>query len=177
VERTDLHQPPRRGERRRRRHVSFLFDPCSVARVLGNLPHLAALIGDPHDEGESATALPGARKSARELFRALGNTHYDHLAELLVAIDACVGARFRQPELLRTRGRRPFVEGVAEIVVADHLRRRGFAIHGFDEAKENDPVPDVLAKKGDETPLFGPVGLAPVCWSRCVRVRRLLSGC
>jgi hypothetical protein len=148
VDTTDLHQPPSRAQRRRRRQVPFLFDPDSVARVLGDLPHLAALIGDPHDEGERTTTLRGARKSARELFRVLGNTHYDHLAELLAAVDACVGAGFRQPELLRTRGRRPFVEGVAEIVVADHLRRLGFVIRGFDEAKENDPVPDVLAKKG-----------------------------
>jgi hypothetical protein len=149
VDTSDLHHPPlSRAQRRRRRRVSFLFDPDSVARVLGELPHLAGLIGDPHDEGERATALHGARKSARELFRVLGNTHYDHLAELLAAVDACVGAGFRQPELLRTRGRRPFVEGVAEIVVADHLRRLGFAIRGFDEAKENDTVPDVLATNG-----------------------------
>lgn len=102
-------------------------------------------------EGEPAVALPEGRKSARELFRVLGNTHYDHLAELLAALDACAGSGFRQPELLRTRGRRPFAEGVAEVVVADYLRRLGFAISGFDDVKENDPVPDVLAVNGQLT--------------------------
>jgi hypothetical protein len=95
--------------------------------------------------------MPKARKSTRELFRVLGNAHYKHLAELLAALDACAGVGFRQPELLRTRGRRPFTEGVAEVAVADHLRRLGFAVSGFGDLRANDPVPDVRAVKGQLT--------------------------
>jgi hypothetical protein len=100
----------------------------------------------------------------------LGNTHYEHLAELVAALDVCAGAGFRQPELLRTRGRRPFVEGVAEVAVADHLRRLGFAIRGFDDAKENDPVPDIHAAKGELT--LAVEVYCPRAWPNLTRTRK-----
>lgn len=139
-------QLQRRAARRRARRIDFLFDPGSVARTLAGLPHLAAVLGDPHREGEPATNLPGARKSARELYRVLGNTHYAHLAQLLATLDACVGAGFTQPTLLRTRGRRPFVEAIAELHTAEHFRRSGHRITGFDETKAGGSVPDILVE-------------------------------
>ncbi len=126
--------------------MEFLFDPTAVTRTIAGLPHLAALLGDPHREGQRATHLPGARKSPRELYRVLGNTHYAHLTQLLETLDACAGAGFTQPELLRTRGRRPFVEGIAELHTAEHFRGQGCAISGFDDTKGNDSVPDILVK-------------------------------
>jgi hypothetical protein len=136
-----------RAARRRARRIEFLFDPVAVAKTIGRLPNLAALLGDPHYEGEQSIHLPWARKSARELYRVLGNTQYRHLVQLLETLDACAGAGFTQPELLRTRGRRPFVEGIAELHVAEHLRSQRYKITGFDDTKDNDPVPDILAER------------------------------
>lgn len=139
--------PPKpRAARRRARRIDFLFDPDDASRIIAELPSLSALLGDPHLEGEPALNLPGARKSGRELYRVLGNTHYPHLARLLETLDACAGAGFTQPELLRTRGRRPFVEGLAELHAAEHFRQQGRAISGFDDTKGNDPVPDILVE-------------------------------
>lgn len=138
--------PQRRAARRRARRIEFLFDPDDAARTIAGLPSLAALLGDPHFEGEQAVNLPGARRSGRELYRVLGNTHYEHLARLLATLDACAGAGFTQPELLRTRGRRPFVEGLAELHAAEHFRLQGRAISGFDDKKGNDSVPDILVE-------------------------------
>lgn len=142
------HSPPplSRGARRRARRIEFLFDPNAVVPTIAGLSHLASLLGDPRLEGEPAANLPGARKSGRELYRVLGNTHYEHLARLLETLDACAGAGFTQPELLRTRGRRPFVEGLGELHAAEHFRRQGRPISGFDDKKGNDPVPDILVE-------------------------------
>lgn len=140
-----------RAARRRARRIDFLFDPGSVARTLSELPHLARVLGDPHREGERAANLPGARKSSRELYRVLGNRHYEHLAQLLATLDVCAGAGFTQPTLLRTRGRRPFVEAIAELHTAEHFRRGGCRITGFDEAKGGDSVPDILVDGNEVT--------------------------
>lgn len=140
-----------RAARRRARRIEFLFDPTAVARTLAALPHLAGVLGDPHREGERAVRLPGARKSARELYRVLGNTHYAHLAQLLATLDACAGAGFTQPTLLRTRGRRPFVEALAELHTAEHFRRGGYRINGFDDGKGGDSVPDMLVERNGIT--------------------------
>jgi len=135
-----------RTARRRARRIEFLFDPAAGAQTLAALPHLAGVLGDPRREGERAARLPGARKSARDLYRVLGNTHYAHLAQLLATLDACVGAGFTQPTLLRTRGRRPFVEALAELHTAEHFRRSGYRISGFDDGKGSDSVPDMLVE-------------------------------
>lgn len=137
---------PGRAARRRARRIEFLFDPATVAQTLASLPHLAGLLLDPDEEGEPAVHLQGARKSSRELYRVLGNTHYQHLAQLLKTLDACAAAGFTQPELLRTRGRRSFVEGLAELYTAEHFRRQGCTISGFDDTKGNDSVPDILVE-------------------------------
>jgi hypothetical protein len=76
----------------------------------------------------------------------IGNTHYAHLAQLLATLDACAGAGFTQPTLLRTRGRRPFVEAIAELHTAEHFRRGGCRITGFDYTKGGDSVPDILVE-------------------------------
>jgi hypothetical protein len=144
-------QPQRRAARRKARRIDFLFCPAAVAQTLTALPHLAAVLGDPHDEGEPAVNLPGVRKSARELYRVFGNTHYAHLAQLLATLDACAGAGFTQPTLLRTRGRRPFVEAIAELHTAEHFRQGGHAIRGFDDAKGGGSVPDILVESGGVT--------------------------
>jgi hypothetical protein len=135
-----------RAARRSARRVEFLFDPVEVAQALDGLPGLASKLGDPHCEGEQASNLPGARKSARELFRVLGNTHYAHLAELLGALDACIGAGFTQPTLLRSRGRRPFREAIAELRTAEHFRLGENQISGFDDGKDGVSVPDMLVE-------------------------------
>ncbi len=115
-----------------------------MTQTLAGLPHVAAALGDPHHEGEPAMNLPRARKSARELYRVLGNTHYTHLAQLLATLDACAGAGFTQPTLLRTRAWRPFVEVLAELHTAEHFRRGGHRITGFDDTKGGGSVPDIL---------------------------------
>lgn len=135
-----------RAARRRARRIAFLFDPAAVAQILAGLPHLATALGHPHCEGEPASSVRGARKSARQVYRVLGNTHYEHLAQLLATLDACVGAGFTQPTLLRTRARRSFVEALAELATAEHFRRGEFGSMGFDDSKGGGSVPDILVE-------------------------------
>lgn len=144
--RSSIPQTQSRAGRRRARLAGFLFHPATVEHFLAGLQNLAAVLGSPHREGEPAFNVIGARKSARELYRVLGNTHYEHLAQLLATIDACAGAGFTQPTLLRTRARRPFVEALAELHVAEHFRRAGFKMAGFDDSKDGGSVPDVVVR-------------------------------
>jgi hypothetical protein len=51
----------------------------------------------------------------------------------------------------RTRGRRPFVEGIAELQAAEHFRRQGYTIASFDDAKGTESVPDILVNLTDLT--------------------------
>ena len=127
----------------RARQIEFVFDPAEVSLALAGLPALAAALGDPYREGRPARNLPRARKSARELYRVLGNTHYAHLVELLATLDACAAAGFTQPTLLRARGRRPFVEAISELHVAEHFLLGDHTISGFDGTKGNESVPDI----------------------------------
>jgi hypothetical protein len=76
-----------RAASRQARRIEFLFNPTDVTRLLTSLPHLSGVLGDPNREGEPAASLSGVRKSPRELYRVLGNSHYEHLAQLLESLD------------------------------------------------------------------------------------------
>lgn len=123
-----------------------MFDPHRVVAILDQLSYLGDLLDDPHTEGEAAQHLPGARTSTRQIYRVLGNPHYGHLAELLGALDACAGAGFTQPSLLRTRGRRPFAEALAELQTAEHYRRQRYRISGLGGTDDDARVPDILVE-------------------------------
>src|SRR5260221_13755151 len=94
--------------------LQFLFDPAAVREHLGDLQSLAAELR-PETEGVEAETFEEVRKSERQLYRILGNTHYDHLADLLKAFDRCMECGYRQPRLLRTRVRSSFAADVAEL--------------------------------------------------------------
>jgi hypothetical protein len=123
---------------------SYLFDPVAVRGVLTNFPALADKLR-PDREGTEARSFRSLRKSRRQVYRVLGNTHYDHLKELLEALDACLQHGYEQPRLLRTRSRSSFAPDLAELRAAEHFMRTGCAISGFDDSKENQSVPDLLA--------------------------------
>ena len=121
--------------------MEYLFDPKHVAEQQRNFPssrQCSAL----DREGESEWFL-GMRKSARQIYRVLGNTHYAHLVELLAALELCLARGFSQPSLLRTRGRDKFDSDVAELRVAEHFALLGVEIAGFDGDKDEEAVPDV----------------------------------
>jgi hypothetical protein len=126
--------------------TGFVFLPPDVERLLAELPHLAAALPRPANEGEPSAAFPAARRSRRELYRALANPQWPHLVELLQAVDECVGAGFRQPTLLQTRARKAFVPALGEIRAAEHFLGRGYAIGGFDTTKGSESVPDLLVE-------------------------------
>jgi hypothetical protein len=126
--------------------VAFLFDPAAVRATLAAYPSLAAEL-DPEREGVKADCSERCRKSERQLYRVLGNTHYDHLVDLLEALDACLGHGYKQPRLLKTRARSSFAPDLAELRVAEHFAIAGCEITGFDESKGEDSVPDLLATR------------------------------
>lgn len=100
-------------------------------------------------EGEPSRAFPLARRSARQIFRILGNDHYEHLAALLRTLDRCISAGFDQPQLTKSRSWKTFAEGLAEVHTAEHLLAKGFSVEGFDGRKGNEAVPDILASRQD----------------------------
>jgi hypothetical protein len=124
--------------------VDFLFDPKAVDRRLADLPHLRKALGDPHQEGEPSAAFPAARRSPLEIYRVLGNLHYAHLDELVGTLESVLESGFEQPTILRTHGRKPFAEALAELQTAAHLLLRGFQIETARPGEGQ--VPDVLAR-------------------------------
>jgi hypothetical protein len=128
--------------------IPFLFDPATVQETLGAFPSLAAEL-DPANEGVAAEWFERVRKSARQVYRVLGNTHYKHLTELLEALDACLAHGFKQPRLLRTRARSSFAPDLAELRVSEHFVLGDCAISGFDDTKGDESVPDLVATSKD----------------------------
>lgn len=128
--------------------MSFLFDPVDVLKTLESFPCVATEL-DPANEGASTEWFERVRKSQRQIYRVLGNTHYNHLTELLEALDACLAHGFTQPRLLSTRARHAFGPAIAELGVAEHFALADCAITGFDEWKSDRSVPDLLATTKD----------------------------
>lgn len=122
----------------------YLFDP---ARVRGDLSSYAALdrLLKPESEGVEITSFPGARKSERQLYRVLGNTHYPHLVGLLETLDLCLNQGYTQPRLLKTRARSAFRPDLSELSAAEHFIQVGCSVVGFDDTKAQASVPDFAA--------------------------------
>jgi hypothetical protein len=100
----------------------ILFWPDNVRNVLGRLPSVAALLPDPAVEGEPSDAFPGVlRKTEREVYRWIANTHYDHLADAVLHLERVHAAGCTFGSLLSTRDREQFVSLTAEVFVAVEL--------------------------------------------------------
>jgi hypothetical protein len=124
--------------------IPFLFSPTDVRDVLAEYPALDAKL-HPENEGVKAEWFERVRKSERQLYRVLGNTHYEHLTKLLEALDACLAHGYEQPRLLRTRARSSLGPDLGELRVAEHFILGGCTVEGFDDSKGSDSVPDLLA--------------------------------
>jgi hypothetical protein len=125
----------------------ILYSPANVRSVLATLPSVAPLIPDPADEGGDSDAFPGVlRKTRKELYRWIANTHYPHLAEVVPVLERvhAVGCTFGN--LLTTSSREQFVSHTAEVFVADDLLRRGFAVRTIERSSEVSPDLHVSGK-------------------------------
>jgi hypothetical protein len=108
--------------------TSILFSPVGVERVLADLPTVAALLPKPEVEGAVSEAFPALRKTDREVYRWLANTHYEGLAEALVRLERVYAAGCTFDGLLATRSRSQFDGHLGELLVADDLLRRGYKV-------------------------------------------------
>jgi hypothetical protein len=127
--------------------ILYLFDLAEVHRVLANYPTLGR---EMKPERESAAeCFIGGRTSARQIYRVLGNLHYEYLTQLLEALESCLACGFKQPRLLKTRARSSFGPDLAELRVAEHFVLADCTIAGFDDAKRGEPVPDLVATTAD----------------------------
>jgi hypothetical protein len=122
---------------------SFLFSPSSVSGLLEDLPNLRERVGSPVREGVNSDAYPGARRTERQIYRILSNTHYKHLRQLLRSIDRCISRGFVPPKLLTTRSRSQFDSRLAEVGVAEHLLRNGYQLEAMEHVGR---VPEFLAR-------------------------------
>jgi hypothetical protein len=129
--------------------AQFLFLPEDIENQLTRLQSLRDALGDPKHEGVPSAAYPQARKSARQIYRVLANDHYPHLKELLSRIDQCIERGFRQPTLTRTRGRSNFKSALAELRAAEQFQGASWQVTSLETAREQEPVPEFLARKGD----------------------------
>jgi hypothetical protein len=59
--------------------IPFLFSPAGVRCILTAYPALASKL-NPEKEGVKAEWFERMHKSERQLYRVLGNTHYEHHA-------------------------------------------------------------------------------------------------
>lgn len=110
--------------------------------MLATLPSVAALLPDPADEGVTSEGFPGVlRKTDREVYRWIANTHYQHLADAVVHLERVHAAGCRFGELLKTSDRELFVSHTAEVFVADDLLRRGYTVKTIPRSSQ--PSPDL----------------------------------
>src|SRR6266511_1967544 len=120
--------------------TKILFSPVSVEKTLASLPSVAALIPRPAVEGESSEAFPGVlRKTDRELYRWIANTHYPHLANAVELLERVHAAGCTFGNLLTTRNREQFVSHTAEVLVAEDLLRRGFTVSTVPRSSKASP--------------------------------------
>jgi hypothetical protein len=124
-------------------HIPFLFSPTGVRELLAGYPSLNDKLS-PEKEGVEAEWFEHVRKSQRQLYRVLGNTHYEHLTKLLEALEVCLAHGYEQPRLLRTQSRSSFGPDLAELGVAEHFILGGCTVEGFDDSKGSDSVTDLL---------------------------------
>jgi hypothetical protein len=118
----------------------ILFSPDNVRNVLVQLPSVAALLPDPAVEGEPSDAFPGVlRKTEREVYRWIANTHYEHLADAVLHLERVHAAGCTFGSLLRTRDREQFVSLTAEVFVADDLLRRGYDVKTVQRSDQVSP--------------------------------------
>jgi hypothetical protein len=130
--------------------TAILFSPEKVRRVLASLPSLAALILDPAIEGVESEAFPGVlRKTRRELYRWIANTHYEHLGEVVRQLERVLAAGCRFDRLLATRDREQFVSDTAEVFVAEDLLDRGYTVSAIPRSGRASPDLYVVADGTD----------------------------
>ena len=125
-------------------NIEYLFLPEEVEEILKNYPELKKLTS-PFKEGVESSGFHKARKSQRQIYRILTNQHDDHLAELLKTLEFCLSKGFQNPALLQTRDSSQFSSAVSELFVGEAFIDRGFQVRGFDHAKEQQSVPDIIA--------------------------------
>ena len=118
----------------------ILFSPENVRNVLVKLPSVAALLPDPAFEGEPSDAFPGVlRKTQREVYRWIANTHYQHLADAVLHLERVHAAGCTFGSLLSTRDREQFVSLTAEVLVADDFLRRGYDVQTVQRSDQVSP--------------------------------------
>jgi hypothetical protein len=85
----------------------ILFSIATVKETLDRLPSVVARLPDLEREGVASQAFPDThRKTRREVYRWIANTHYDHLADAVDHLERTHAAGCTFGELLRTRDRR-----------------------------------------------------------------------
>lgn len=127
--------------------VLFLYDPDEVRARLDELPALGAVLAAPELDGVESMAFANGRRSSRQIYRVLGNQHYPHLHRLLNVTNKVADAGYC-PRQLTTRSADQFASTVSEILVADYLLRRGFALTPAGGAGRS--APEFVANHGPD---------------------------
>ena len=108
--------------------------------MFDGLPSVAALLPDPTIEGVESEAFPGVlRKTEREVYRWIANTHYEHLADAVAHLERVHASGCTFGNLLTTRNREQFVSYTAELLVADDFLRRGYSVNTILRSDEASP--------------------------------------
>lgn len=120
--------------------IPILFSPPRVKAVLAHMPTLAALISAPEEEGVESEAFPGVlRKTEKELYRWIANTHYEHLVEPVRQLEEVHLAGCRFERMLTTASRELFVSLSTEAFLAHDLLRRGYAVETIERSGNRSP--------------------------------------
>lgn len=141
--------------------INYIYDPKAIGILLDSWPLLRQEIEIP-ENGLKTDSFPEARKTPRQIYRVLSNTHYRHLNDLLNSLEYCIGKGWRNSELLRTRELKDFGSAISELLVAEFFLRNGLTVKGCDDVKGSDPVPDLLVR-GDGWSLVAEV-YSPFDW-------------
>ncbi len=114
-----------------------------MEETLAELPSLARLLPPPSVEGVNSEAFPGVlRKTNREVYRWIANTHYGHLAGAVPCLDRVHAEGCLFGNLLTTTSREQFVSHTTEVLVADDLLRRGYGVRTI--PRSGHASPDLL---------------------------------
>jgi hypothetical protein len=125
--------------------ATFVFDPGRAARVLCALPALAALLPEPHHEGQPSAVFEGMQTTNRALYRLLANPQYPHVRESLRGVDAAAAGGLKLKELRNANQRGEFGSYLQEALLADHFMTRGLSVAKGHAANGRNPDLEVAA--------------------------------
>jgi hypothetical protein len=127
----------------------YLFEPESILQQISAFPQISEIIRKDFER-----ALPSSllryKKSKKQIFRILGNLHYDNLRNLLPILEVGLEEQLVPKKKILTSSSNEFSNFISEILIANHFKENGYKVSSPELKKEQNKTPDLLLIKGSQ---------------------------